>query len=195
MSNFADSFDRTPVGKNFAAAFDAAVAAETPNPLPQAQYTAKATRGELGTTRNGVPFYAIHFEIVSGEYAGRRLVKKWYMSDKARPYAKRDLAALGLTSGAQCERGEVPDVPLTVNVALRQSEAGNAYNEVEGVFPCKNAPAAAAQTATPKPQESPAALADPTPVAAVSASSPPPMNAPPVTPADLSAGLVDPNLI
>ncbi len=198
MSNFAEGFDRAPSGADFAPDFDSTVATDMQSPVPAGQYTARAVSGACGYSKNKVPFYEIRLEIVSGEHAGRRLVARWYLSPKALAHSKPELVLLGLETLAQLRRGEVPAGLLAVYVALHTSDSGLTYSEVKRVLPQKTKVAAATPTATPPPREAQktlAALAAPPPVAAISASSPLPSNAPPVTPADLSADLVDNNLI
>lgn len=83
------------------AAFDAAEAAPGFSPVPPGVYTSRILRGEITQTKSGVDAYRMRFEISEGEQTGRIVIRTWTFTAKAMPYAKRDLAAFGLTTSGQ----------------------------------------------------------------------------------------------
>jgi hypothetical protein len=177
--NLADQFNGTPTGPDRAAlgaAFDTTAPAEVLPPIPAGEYVARCIAAALDESRKGTPCYRLRLEITSGEHSGRRLLARWYLSPAALPYARRDLAALGLCSFAQLERGETPAGLVRVRVALRRDDSGGAFNEVRAVLPYPNE----ANTEAPAPV---AANPKPEPPAA------------PVTADELPAGLVDAGLM
>jgi len=183
MSELSRMFDSTVIGPDRAAlagAFDSTPPAEALPPIPAGEYAARWLDGTLGESRTGTPFYRARFEIASGEHAGRRLVHRWYLSPKALPYSRRDLAALGFDSFAKLQSGAAPRGLVRLHVALRREDSGAVSNEIREVIP--GGP-------EPDPREVSAAPAPVTPV---------PIEPEPATPArveDLPAGLVDSDLI
>ena len=81
--------------------FDETAPAPGMEPLPAGTYTAVVVQGELIQTRSGNDGYRVKFRIVEGPYAGRFAFRTWSFSERALPYARRDLSQFGLTTSAQ----------------------------------------------------------------------------------------------
>ena len=143
--------------------------------LPAGEYPARAVGAKLDETRRGTKLYAMTLEVADGTHTGARLVARWYLSPAALPYSRRDLEALGLDVYEKLKRGDVPDGPLRMRVALQTKDDGSQRNEVLAVFP--------GATPTPKPN-SPSVCDEPH-------SDP----APPAGVEDLPADLLDPDFV
>ena len=178
MTELSKMFDGTPAGVDragLADAFNGTAPAEVLDPIPAGEYQARAVDARLDETRTGTPFYAMRLDVVAGQHAGRRLWMRWYLSPAALPYSRRDLEALGLDVYEKLKRGDVPDGPLRMRVALQTKDDGSQRNEVLAVFP--------GATPTPKPN-SPSVCDEPH-------SDP----APPAGVEDLPADLLDPDFV
>ena len=100
-------------------------------PLPAGEYIARVTNGELFNARaNGTPGYKLTFRVLEGEHQGRHLWHDIWLTPRALPMAKRDLARLGITTMEQLERPLPPGIRCRVRVALRRRDDGVEYNQV-----------------------------------------------------------------
>ncbi len=152
--------------QDIAALWNETEAAEDFKPIPAGTYVCAATGGELGEARSGTPRYRVHFEVLEGEHAGRRLAHDVWLTAKALPLAKRDLAKVGIVS-ADALQGPLPrPIRCRVRVALRQDDDGSTFNRIRSfeaiggaAIPMQPAtvPTATTQTAQPA-QVQPAAI-------------------------------------
>lgn len=109
-------------------------------PIQPGKYKAKLIGGELEKSRLGNTCYALRWEIAEGEYAGRRVVSRSWLTPKAISRAKAELATLGI--GGEHLRGvaALPAAAAELSVVLRADEAGDTYNEVRRVRPVEVKP-------------------------------------------------------
>jgi hypothetical protein len=117
-------------------AFDSTPPAPEMELLPPNVYDAVVIHGELVRTRSNNDGYRIRFRIVEGPYVGRIAFRTWSFSERALPYARRDLGQFGLTTSAQLlapfpEVGRVYRVKLWV--AVQCSDDGRTFNDVKKV--------------------------------------------------------------
>jgi len=214
MSSFSEQFDKTPVRGGSAASFDlesfdSVVPAEYMEPIPAGEYTMKCYAARLDKAGTGTEFYGLSMEVVSGEYAKRRLVHKFYFTQNAIGYTRRDLNALGLTTLDQLKRGDCPRCLLRVQVVIRAGDHGGKWNETKAVRPssvviphtneAKTVPAAPASPVPPLAPEEPVTTSESVEPAAVNPN--PSQNdnhsspVTPVTAEELSPELVDLSLM
>jgi hypothetical protein len=117
-------------------AFDSTPPAPEMEPLPPGVYIAVVVHGELVQTRSGSDGYRVKFRIIEGPYAGRLAFRTWSFSERALPYARRDLGQFGLTTSAQL-LASFPEVGreyrVKLWVALQRGDNGHQYNDVKRV--------------------------------------------------------------
>lgn len=116
--------------------FDRAEAAPEYKPVPAGFYHAKVLKGEMIQTRAGADGYRMRFEILEGDFAGHTLARTWTFTPKALPYAKRDLAAFGLTTAAQLLAPFPPALQVVVcklTVALQRGDDGLERNDIKRI--------------------------------------------------------------
>lgn len=136
--SFAASFDSSPRlsnGFNALDAFDTVQAAGERTPLPAGSYSVRVVSGRVDKTRAGADAYRMVFEVTEGEHQGRWLFRLWTFSEKAIGYAKRDLAAFGLTTTKALlspfpAAGE--EIHLRVIAAVQRLENGTEVNDIKG---------------------------------------------------------------
>lgn len=76
--------------------FDQVNDAEDYSPLPDGQYLCELVEVEEATTRDGNEWWKLRFEVLKGEYQGRRIFDSLFFSDKALKRVKLILNRLGL---------------------------------------------------------------------------------------------------
>ncbi|MBX9626953.1 MAG: DUF669 domain-containing protein [Gemmataceae bacterium] len=114
--------------------FDTAEAADDFAPVPRGVYVAVAARGGLMVAKTGTRGYEIEFRVIEGEYAGRRLWRRWWLTRDALAYTKRDLAKLGIDSGEKLGRPLPPDrLVCKLTAVVRKDDDGTERNEVKAV--------------------------------------------------------------
>lgn len=74
------------------------------SPVPKAYYIAHILEGALFNAATGSPGYKVSFEIIEGEYKGRRQWYNIWLTAKAQRQAVRDFAKLGIRSKEQLEQ-------------------------------------------------------------------------------------------
>ena len=117
--------------ETLASAWDSTAAADEMGPLPAGEYVAKIIAGELATSkRNETPSYHLAFQVVEGDYAGRRFWHDLWLTPAALPMTKRDLSKIGVTSMEQLEKPIPKGIRCKVKLALRRDDAGNEHNRV-----------------------------------------------------------------
>jgi hypothetical protein len=132
--NFSEIF--TGAGGGGLGAFDSTPPAPDFAPVPPGIYTARVLRGEYTTTKTGADAYRLRFVIAEGEHAGKTVIRTWTFSERALPYTKRDLTALGLTSSAKLlspfpEPGR--DYIVRLVVALQRGDDGVERNDIKRI--------------------------------------------------------------
>jgi hypothetical protein len=73
-------------------------------PVPRNWYVAHVIDGALFNAQTGTPGYKVTFEIIEGDYKGRRLWLDIWLTDTAKRGAVRDLAKLGIQNQEQLEQ-------------------------------------------------------------------------------------------
>jgi hypothetical protein len=139
--NYSNAFDTTnpgPAGKPASGldAFDTTEAAAAWTPVPPGLYVARIVSGGLTRTKKGDDAYRMAFEITEGEQRGRRISRTWTFTTKALTYAKRDLAAFGLTTMQQLLEPFPPagrEVYVRLVVALQRMDDGSESNDVKRI--------------------------------------------------------------
>jgi len=116
--------------------FDTAEPAPDFAPVPAGIYIARVRKGEVCQTKTGADAYRLRFEIVEGEQRGKIISRIWSFSERALPYARRDLSKFGLTSSAKLltqfpEPGREYLVRLVV--ALQCGGDGREFNDIKRI--------------------------------------------------------------
>jgi hypothetical protein len=125
-------FNATP-DDNFDELWNSTEAAPETRPLPKGTYKVLIIKGVVCESRTGTRGFRITFRVEEGEYAGRVFWQTAWLSERAMPYAKRDLLKLGITSPAQLSAPYPPPgmrVHAHANVVLRKDDDGSERNEV-----------------------------------------------------------------
>jgi len=133
---FDECNSKSPLAAGGLAAFDAVEAAPEYTPLPPGIYIARVVRGEYTTTRAGADAYRLRSEVVDGPHTGKTIVRTWTFGAKALPYAKRDLAAFGLTTSAALLAPFPPvgrEYRVWLVVALQRSDEGTEHNDIKRI--------------------------------------------------------------
>lgn len=121
---------------SFLEAFDRTEAAPEYRPLPAGIYPVRVVSGSFQQTKKGADAYRVVFEVTEGEHARRRVSRTWVFSEKAVPYAKRDLSTLGLTTGMQLLEPWPPmtcEIHCRLIVALQRGDNGSEFNDVKKI--------------------------------------------------------------
>jgi hypothetical protein len=106
-------------------------AAADSQPLPTGEYEARIVSGGCATSRSrSTPSYKLTFEVVGGDYAGRRFWHDLWLTPAAIAFAKRDLGKLGITSIEQLDQPLPQGVRCKVKLALRRDDDGSTFNRV-----------------------------------------------------------------
>ncbi len=101
--------------------------------LPRGDYTAIIVAGELFNSKtNDTPGYRLTFEVLEGEYVGRRLFHDLWLTKPAMAMTKRDLEKLGVTSLDQLNKPLPPGIRCNLHVVVRKDDDGNERNRVIG---------------------------------------------------------------
>ncbi len=91
--------------------------------IPPGEYTADIVAGEAIEGRtNGTPGYQLTFVVADGEFSGRRFWLDLWLTEKALPQAKRDLAKIGVTELAQLDKPLPAVFRCTVKLGLRRDD-------------------------------------------------------------------------
>ena len=126
-------------------------------PIPAGQYEAVATESEMLPTKSGTGSYLkITFEIVSGEYKGRKLWARLNLANPSKTaveIAQKELSAICRAVGVLVPKdsSELHNIPLMVRVAVVEGAQGPA-NDIRGYSP-RGGAAQAAQAAQTVPQQ------------------------------------------
>jgi hypothetical protein len=101
--------------------------------LPAGQYTGLVVDGRLAETKaKRTPSYRLTIEVTQPkEFEGCRVYHDLWLSDKALPFAKRDLEKLGITAIEQLERPPATGLVIDFKLVLNTSDDGSEFNKVE----------------------------------------------------------------
>jgi hypothetical protein len=116
---------------DLAAAFNAAAPATDGLPPITDSPVLCAVSGGLKTSRGGTPGYTLVFEVVEGQFTGRRLYHDLWLTPAAMPLAKRDLARLGITTAEQLTKPIPPGILCEVKHVVRTDDDGVQRNAVK----------------------------------------------------------------
>lgn len=111
-------------------------AAEEYKPLPPGVYMARALRGEYCQTKAGDDAYRMRFEVTEGDHSGKAISRVWTLTPKAAGYAKKDLPAFGITSGAKLLEPFPPagkEYHVRLTVALQRGNDGREFNDIKHI--------------------------------------------------------------
>ncbi len=117
--NFDDTWNSTPAAGDFA-------------PLPKGVYVCHCIGGDLERSLKGTPGYKLTFQVIEGEFSGRKLWYPRWLSADALPASKRDLAKLNMVSPADLERPLLRWWRCKVTAVIRRDDSGIERNEVRG---------------------------------------------------------------
>lgn len=138
--NFTNAFDNTGPGNGKPSsgldAFDATDAAPERKLIPAGMYPARIVSGSFTQTTKGKDGYRIVFEVTEGEQRGNRVSRTWVFTEKAVAYAKRDLAAFGLTDSRKLLEPFPPagrEVYVRLAVAVQRGDDGSEFNDVKKI--------------------------------------------------------------
>jgi hypothetical protein len=103
--------------------FDATEAAAEQTPLPKGRYIADIVQSGEHIASTGSRSYKLTFEVQEpAEHAGRRIWHDIWLTLKALPYAKRELAKLGIESGAQLRESLPAIVRCSIAVVIERDD-------------------------------------------------------------------------
>jgi hypothetical protein len=115
-----DNWDNIPAAPDFGA------------PIPPGKYIAHLRDAEPFKARQReTPGIKLHFEIIEGDYKGRRAWYDIWLTAAAKSQAVRDFKKLGIKSREQLE-GPIPRwIRCRLHVAINKSDNGEEYNRVK----------------------------------------------------------------
>jgi hypothetical protein len=121
-------------GDDFNRLWDETAAASEFEPLPSGRYKALIADGKLAESKaNKTPSYKLAFEILEpAEFAGRRVFHDLWLTPKALPATKRDLAKLRILTPQQLRQAPPTGMIADVKVALRTADDGSTFNRIAG---------------------------------------------------------------
>jgi hypothetical protein len=119
-------------GGDFNALWDSTEAAGEFEPLPSGRYKALIADGRLAESKaNKTPSYKLAFEIIEpAAFAGRKVFHDLWLTPKALPVTKRDLAKMRIFTPEQLRQAPPTGVIADVKVALRTADDGSQFNRV-----------------------------------------------------------------
>jgi len=100
-------------------------------PLPAGAYNARIIAGNLDNSQKGTPGYKLTFQVLEGKYRGRQFWADLWLTPRALPGTKRDLAKLGIISLDQLERPMPSGIVCKVNLTLRRNDDRSEHNSVK----------------------------------------------------------------
>lgn len=117
---------------DFANLWNQTKAADEMGPIPPGEYITHIVGGELEASRTKrTPGYKLTFQVIEGDFKGRRLWLDCWLTPAALPQTKRDLAKLGVTELEQLEKPLPKYIRCKTKVALRRDDDGNERNRVK----------------------------------------------------------------
>ncbi len=98
--------------------------------IPRGKYEADWIAIKVGESGNGTPRVVLTFEITEGEYAGRRIWWDLYLTQKAIPRTKRELAKLGIESSEHWTRPVPHWVRCSLQVVVETADDQKQRNKI-----------------------------------------------------------------
>jgi hypothetical protein len=119
-------------GDVFNQLWDQTAAAGEFEPLPSGRYKMLITDGKLAESKaNKTPSYKLTFEVIEpAALVGRKVFCDLWLTPKALPATKRDLAKLRIVTPQQLRQAPPTGVIADVKVALRTADDGTQFNRV-----------------------------------------------------------------
>jgi hypothetical protein len=119
-------------GDDFNDLWDSTDAAGEFEPLPSGRYRALIADGKLAESRaNKTPSYKLTFEILEpAAFAGRKVFHDLWLTPKALPTTKRDLAKLRIVTPQHLRQAPPTVVIADIKVALRTGDDGTQFNRI-----------------------------------------------------------------
>lgn len=100
-------------------------------PIPPGKYIAHLKDAEPFQAKKGTPGIKLHFEIIEGDFKGRRAWYDIWLTDAAKSQAVRDFAKLGIKNRRQLE-GPVPRwIRCGIRVVLNKTDQGDEFNRIK----------------------------------------------------------------
>src|SRR6516225_7859935 len=119
-------------GNDFNALWNETAAAGEFEPLPSGRYKALVADGKLAESHaNKTPSYKLAFEILEqAAFAGRRVFHDLWLTPKALPATKRDLAKLRIHTPEQLRQAPPTGTTVELRIALRSQDDESRFNRV-----------------------------------------------------------------
>ena len=106
-------------------------AAPDPEPIPAGDYKARLVGGKMiRSTEKGTRGYRLAFEVVEGEYRGRRVWDTSWVTKDAMPTTKRKLEPLGIRDLDEILDPLPDNLFCTLKVTVRREDDGSLWNRV-----------------------------------------------------------------
>lgn len=117
---------------NVRALFDSMAAAPAvPDAIPRGKYEADWIEVKEDESSKGTPRIVLIFEIIEGDFAGRKVWLDLYLTAKAMPQTKRKLAKLGIENYEDWRRPVPHWIRCTLRVVVETSNDGKQRNKIE----------------------------------------------------------------
>jgi hypothetical protein len=102
-------------------------------PLPADQYKAKIVKIELGESQTGNPKLDVQWEVVEGEYTGRKIFDTvpLHVGFRVKQYA--DLA--GIESGSTLDTSLMMDAEAILSLSVESREGYDDRNKIKKIIP------------------------------------------------------------
>ncbi len=113
--------------------FDSADAETSAGAIPPGKYRAQLVDGALDRARSGTPCFGLKWELTDGEFQGRHLVSRHWLSAKAIARTKGDLLALGIHGEHLRGAVALPAVLAELKVVHRADDDGDLYQEIKRI--------------------------------------------------------------
>jgi len=138
--------------------FNAHEVAPLPNfdPIPAGQYVAMIVASEEKTSQNGHRFVTLEFEILEGQYKGRKLwvnLNLYHPNPETVKFARAELASICLAVGvpAPQDSTQLHNTPIVIGVkCVNRKDSGELQNKIKSYASRSAASAGSAQAATPQ---------------------------------------------
>ena len=113
-------------------AWAAAKAADDYKPIPTGMYRCAVIGGGLFNASTGTPGYELTLEVLDGQYAGRRVWHKMWLTEAAIDWSKSKLKKLQLDELEKLHRPPPEGTVVEAKVRLKRNDNGIEYNDVRG---------------------------------------------------------------
>lgn len=113
--------------------FDTADAELSTGAIPPGKYKALLVAGHLDKARTGTVCFCCKWELVDGEFKGRHLISRHWMTPKSVARTKGDLLELGIEGAHLRGACALPAVTAEISVIHRADDAGDLYQEIKRI--------------------------------------------------------------